>query len=170
VNWNGRELSISAKNSSLSQILADVSTATGLKVEGQSGDQRVYGIYGPATARDVLNQLLDGSDYNILMIGDSGEGTPRELVLSRKVKLAAVNGRPDFAAGAQDDDGDDEQEPAEPVRRPPFATPLQALPGQQMNQLTPQEQQLRLQQMQQQLQQREMPADSPVQPPQPEER
>lgn len=172
VNWNGRELTISAKNSSLSQILADVSTATGVKVEGESGDQRVYGVYGPASAQDVLNQLLDGSGYNIVMIGDSGEGTPRELVLSRKVKLTAANRRPDFAATVPDDDGEDDAEqpePAEPVRRRPFATPWQPPPGQQSNPQTPQEQLQRLQQLQQQLQQRAMPADSPSQPPQPNE-
>lgn len=161
VNWNGRELSINAKNSSLTQILADVSTATGVKVEGQSGDQRVYGSYGPAPARDVLNELLDGSDYNIVMVGDSGEGTPRELVLSRKVKLAA-NQHGNRTSAASDDDGDDDTEqpePAEPIRRRPFATPLQAPQGQQ----TPQEQQMRLQEMQRQLRPQQTPGESPQQ-------
>jgi hypothetical protein len=171
VNWNGRELSIDAKNSSLTQILADVSTAVGVKVEGQSGDQRVYGSYGPAPARDVLNELLEGSDYNMLMLGDSGDGTPRELVLSRKAKLSTTSRRADFARAAPDDDGDDDTEqpePAEPVRRRPFpANLMQPSPAQQLNQSTPQEQQMRLQQMQQQLQQRSMPADSSAQQPQP---
>lgn len=165
VNWNGRELSIDAKNSSLTQILGDVSTATGVKVEGQSGDQRVYGNYGPAPARDVLNELLEGSDYNIVMIGDSGDGTPRELVLSRKVKLTAGVNRPTNSPSASDDDDEDDTEqpePAEPVRRRPFAAPLQAPPGQ----LTPQqEQQMRLQQLQRQLQ----PQTTPAQQQQPNE-
>ncbi|MFC5865575.1 hypothetical protein ACFPT7_24935 [Acidicapsa dinghuensis] len=169
VNWNGKELSIDAKNSSLNQILADVSTATGLKVEGQSGDQRVYGTYGPAPARDVLNQLLDGSDYNMVMVGDSGYGTPTELVLSRKVKMVASNRRPGFSAAASDDDGDEDAEQpesSEPVRRRPFATPLQPPQGQQVNpQINPQnpqeQQQQQLQQMQQQLQRRPMPPESP---------
>ncbi len=158
VNWNGRELSINAKNSSLTQILADVSTATGVKVEGASGDQRIYGTYGPAPARDVLNELLEGSDYNMLMLGDSGGGTPRELVLSRKVEPASAKGSPDLTRANPDEDGDeDTEQPAEPMRRPFGVNPPQVPPGQP---LTPQEQQMRLRRMQQQ-QQQPTPAESP---------
>ncbi len=52
------------------------------KLEGMDQDQRIFGTYGPGPARDVLSQLLDGSGYNVLMIGDRGQGTPRRIVLS----------------------------------------------------------------------------------------
>ena len=55
----------------------DVSLKTGAKVEGVGADERIFGAYGPGPARDVLTELLDGSGYNILMIGDLGQGTPR---------------------------------------------------------------------------------------------
>ena len=34
-------------------------------------DQRVFGTYGRGPARDVIAQLLDGSGYDVLMIGDA---------------------------------------------------------------------------------------------------
>jgi len=42
-----------------------------------------------APARDVLSELLDGSGYNVLMIGDQGQGTPRTLVLTAKGSATA---------------------------------------------------------------------------------
>ncbi len=82
VVWNSQGLRIDASNSSLQQILKDVAAATGATVEGLHTDERVFGIYGPGTARDVLAKLLDGSGYNVLMIGDQGQGSPRQIVLS----------------------------------------------------------------------------------------
>ena len=84
VVWDSHGLRINATNSSLQQILKDVSTATGTKVEGLTTDQRVFGNYGPGQARDVLSQLLQGSGYNVLMIGDQGQGVPRQILLSAR--------------------------------------------------------------------------------------
>jgi len=82
VVWNSQGLRIEAANASLKQILNDVATATGARVQGMSGDQRVFGSFGPGPARAVLSQLLEGTGYNVLMIGDQGQGTPRQIVLS----------------------------------------------------------------------------------------
>jgi hypothetical protein len=125
VDWSGRLLTINAANSSLEQILHDVSTATGLKVEGTSGDQRIYGNFGPAPAREVLASLLDGSGYNILMIGDQGEGTPRQLVLTVKTHVTTPVG------GQANANGDDEAEeqPEQPEQpQPGFRRPMQVQP------------------------------------------
>jgi hypothetical protein len=80
--WDSRGLFIQASNSSLDQILNDISLKTGAKVEGMGADERVFGTYGPGPVRDVLTELLEGSGYNILLIGDLGQGTPRRIVLS----------------------------------------------------------------------------------------
>lgn len=82
VTWDSRGLEIQASNSSLDQILHEVATDIGAKVQGLSQDQRIFGTYGPGPARDVLSDLLDGSGYNVLMVGDQGGGAPREIVLS----------------------------------------------------------------------------------------
>jgi len=164
VGWNGRDLSIAATNSSLKQILQDISTATGVKMDGigtaPHGDQRVYGSYGPAPAREVLAQLLEGSGYNVLMIGDQGEGTPRELVLTAKTGRAA-NPQGQFNGGQQNQGGEEEapEEPEQPepppqdpnLNRPPGTMPQP--PGQQGK--TPQQilQEIQQRQLQQQQQQ-----------------
>jgi hypothetical protein len=125
VTWDSHGLRIEAANSSLRQILKDVSTATGAKVEGLGADERIFGAYGPGQARDVLSQLLQGCGYNVMMVGDIGQGTPRQIVLSSR----HGDDTPDFASqspasNSDDEDTDAEQEvqqsgaPAVPTRSP----------------------------------------------------
>lgn len=128
VTWDGRGLRIDAANSSLLQILADVTAATGAKIEGTTADQRIFGIYGPGSARDVLSQLLQGSGYNIVMMGENGQGVPREVVLSQRT--AGGSAQPTMAAHPQpqpDDDFDDTPEPQMDTPMPP--PPQMARPG-----------------------------------------
>jgi hypothetical protein len=170
VSWNGRDLTIAATNSSLAQILTEVSTATGVKVEGEQSDQRIFGSYGPASARDVLNQLLDGSGYNVLIIGDKGEGTPRELVLTAKGH--AASGGPGQNAQGRQNSEDEEPQPPEPPEQPeqpnnliqhrPFG--MQGAQGR-----TPEQLQQELQQRQQQLQQQQQPQQPNPQQPNPQQ-
>lgn len=167
VDWNGRVLSISATNSSLQQILADISNATGLKVEGAAADQRIYGSYGPAPARDVLSELLDGSGYNVLMIGDQGQGTPRTLVLT--VKGSAPAPHPGVSGQGKQPSDEDVEEPEQPeqpdpnMHRPPGIQPMQ--PGQNR---TPQEIMQEIEQRRLQMQQLQgapaAPQANPTQP------
>ncbi|MGA3159723.1 MAG: hypothetical protein ABSC77_00795 [Terracidiphilus sp.] len=151
VTWDSQGLRINALNSSLAQILQDVSTATGATVEGFDTDQRVFGAYGPGPARDVLSQLLQGSGYNVVLVGDQGQGTPREIVLS--VRRAGTPTPAAKSAPASDEDADtEEQQPAHPPVQPGFP------PGKQPR--TPQQMQ------QQMLQQRPQPGQpQPGQPP-----
>jgi hypothetical protein len=166
VAWNGRDLSITATNSSLGQILHDVSTATGLKVEGLSGsqsgqgeqhDQRIYGSYGPASERDVLSQLLEGSGYNVIMVGDQGEGAPRELVLTAQ----AAGGKGVAPHAAQTNQASEEDTPEEPEPPPDPQLeqphrPLNGQPGQPpQGGRTPQQMLQEIQQRQQQMQQQQ---------------
>ena len=103
VVWNSQGLRIEASNSSLKQILKDVAASTGIGVQGLATDERIFGVYGPGKARDILAKLLDGSGYNVLMIGDQGEGTPRQILLSTQPKgdaPPAANGQPPAATAA----------------------------------------------------------------------
>jgi hypothetical protein len=106
VVWDSHGLVINAANSSREQIMHDVSAATGAKVEGLSTDQRVFGQYGPGQARDVLSELLQGSGYNVIMIGDQGLGTPRQILLSVRQAGAQPAARP-----ASSNDEDDTEDP-----------------------------------------------------------
>src|SRR5581483_1050580 len=74
-------LQIRADNSSLNQILRDISRETGMKIIGGVADQRVFGSYGPAPAATVLQTLLDGTDTNMLL-QETLNHAPEQLVLS----------------------------------------------------------------------------------------
>jgi hypothetical protein len=118
--WNSAGLRIEAQNASLKQILDDVSTATGTDFVGIDDDERVFGTFGPGSARDVLARLFEGSGYNLLMIGDQGSGNPRQIVLtsrSGKTKTAA--------ASDKTDDADDDVEPEEQPQSPQGQQPVQ---------------------------------------------
>ena len=164
VVWDSHGLKIDATNSSLQQILADVSTETGAQVEGLDNDQRIFGSFGPGSARDVLAQLLEGSGYNFLMIGDQGQGTPRQIVLS--ARTTANSQQTAKPATPSDDDEVDEQpqQPQQPEGVPnrPGFPPRTQLDMQQREQM-------RLQQQQQQQGQQpgQPPNQQPVQPQQP---
>lgn len=162
VDWNGRVLSVSATNSSLQQILSDVATATGVKVEGIPSDQRVYGSFGPAPARDVLSQLLDGSGYNVLMIGDRGEGTPRTLVLTVKNTSAAPN--PGIAQARPNAEEEAPEEP-EPIEQPDPA--LHRSPGMNPMGRNPLQMRQEIDRIQQQQQQQGTQVQPPVTAPPP---
>ena len=134
VTWDSQGLRIDAANSSLAQILHDVATATGAKVEGFDSDQRVFGAFGPGPARDVLCQLLQGSGYNVLLIGDQGQGTPREILLSLRhagTATAAVNPAP---ARDEDIDTEEQPQPSQPPIRPGVFPGRPPLTPQQMQQ------------------------------------
>ncbi len=78
----GDSLSIHADNSSLAAILHQIAAKSGMKIEGLGGDERVFGNFGPGAPRDVLADLLDGTAYNLVLLGDLSNGAPRELILS----------------------------------------------------------------------------------------
>lgn len=142
-------LRIQAQNSSLAQILREVSTETGAQVEGFDKDQRIFGTYGPGSTRDVLAQLFDGSGYNLLMVGGENAATPLEVVLSERPTGPApvVQNSPSDA----DSEAEEDQPP------PPPQPPQEPANGQAPR--TPQQimQELMLRQQQQQQQQHNSP-------------
>ncbi len=172
VVWDATGLRINASNSSLQQILSEVSTETGTKVEGLNADQRVYGEYGPGEARDVLSQLLHGSGYNVLLAGDIGQGAPREIILSPR--QTGPNSPPNTAMNRpqqeSDEDVPEQPEDQPPIQAPqmqntqrpgfgpggPVRTPQQVMEEMQQRQIL-QQQQLQEQQQQQQQQQQNPP-------------
>ena len=124
VSWDSRGLEIEASNSSLDQILHQVTADSGAKLEGLTQDQRIFGTYGPGPARDVLSKLLDGSGYNVLMIGGGDADAPFEVVLTIRYpaspETAANNGN---RSNPEDDDAAEPLEP-EPSPPPPMKTPF----------------------------------------------
>ncbi len=156
VKWNATGLSIEASNASLRQILDDVAAATGTRVEGFNQDQRVFGNFGPGRPRDVLSQLLQGSGYNIVMVGDQGSGAPRELLLSgRNAGGPSQAQAPHPAQDDSDDDSYDGQIDTMPPAQPPpeairFAPDAGRTPQQIQQELQQRQQQMLIQQQNQQ--------------------
>jgi hypothetical protein len=154
ITWDSQGLRIDAANSSLEEILMEVATLTGAKLEGFDADQRVFGAFGPGPARDVLSQLLLGSGYNVVMIGDQGQGTPRRIVLSSRHAGGAQPAATPAPAGSDEDA--DTEEPPQQQNPPPIR------PGFPPGGRTPQ--QMQEMQRQQQMQQMHPQPGQPQQP------
>ncbi|MGC9158350.1 MAG: hypothetical protein ACP5FH_05115 [Terracidiphilus sp.] len=116
VVWDSHGLRIDAANSSLKQILKDVTAATGTKIEGFGTDQRIFGNYGPGSTREVLSQLLQGSGYNILMIGNQDQGAPLQVILTPSPNGPAPPAVPSPPPSKEDLGAEAEPEPQPLVR------------------------------------------------------
>jgi hypothetical protein len=155
VVWDSHGLSIQAANSSLDQILKDVSTETGARVEGFSKDQRIFGSYGPGSTREVLSQLLDGSGYNLLMVGGRSADDPLHVVLSTRPVGAPPPVEPSSRAEADNDIAPEEPEQQQPQPPVPIPARMDNNPAQQPR--TPQQIMQEMLQRQQQQQQHNSP-------------
>ena len=132
VSWDSRGLEIEAFNSSLNQILHQVAADTGAKVEGLTQDQRVFGSYGPGPGSDVLLKLLDGSGYNVLIIGGHNAHPPLEIVLSARSpanpQTATINQNRSYSkdgeSGKQLESKLQPDYPPEPPRPQPVQNPF----------------------------------------------
>jgi hypothetical protein len=74
VTYIAGKLRVSAKNSTLSDILQAIAARTGAAIEIPEGaSERVVTQLGPAPARDVIAALLNGSHYNYVMVGTEAD-------------------------------------------------------------------------------------------------
>ncbi|MGH9604092.1 MAG: hypothetical protein ACRD3N_00180 [Terracidiphilus sp.] len=166
VTWNGRELRIDAMNASLKQIMKEVSADTGAKVQGFDADQRVFGLYGPGEPREVLSQLLDGTGYNVIIVGDRAAGEPLRIVLS-----AAPTGPAPNVPSYQRSSDEQDYQPEEPLPYPPQPgivpgqpprTPQQIMEEmQQRQQQTREQQQMEMERQQEMQRQEQMRQNNP---------
>jgi hypothetical protein len=81
VKYSAGLLSVAADNSSLNQILRDISRQTGMKIAGGVVDEHVFGNYGPDAPRAILATLLDGTGSNFLLV-QNDTPAPTELILT----------------------------------------------------------------------------------------
>jgi hypothetical protein len=81
VTYTLGQLEISADNSSLNQILREISRLTGMAITGGVADQRVFGKYGPGRPADILSDLLAGTGSNMLLM-QNASNVPAELILT----------------------------------------------------------------------------------------
>lgn len=82
VAFHNGQLTISAQNSTLGDILRAVRNQTGAAVEMPgNATERVAGNFGPGPARDVLSSLLNGSHFNYLLLGSATNPDALERVI-----------------------------------------------------------------------------------------
>jgi hypothetical protein len=104
VQFSAESLSIHADNSSLREILHQISVQTGMEVQGLDSDERVFGTFGPGKPQDVITDLLNGIPYDVLTVGVLDNGAPRQLVLSPASHVAASAAPSSPPPPANDDD------------------------------------------------------------------
>jgi hypothetical protein len=81
VTYTDHQLTVQANNSSLNQILHEISQRTGITIMGGVSEERVFGNYGPGSLSQVLNELLDGTSSNMLFVS-SVDNKPAQLILT----------------------------------------------------------------------------------------
>lgn len=108
VVYSGGQLEITADNSSLNQILHEISRATGMKITGGVTDERVYGKYGPGAPSEIIERLLDGTGSNMLL-RETAAKVPAELILTAR-EGGPTPPNPN-ARGFNDDTPEREEEP-----------------------------------------------------------
>jgi len=123
-------LSINANNSSLNQILREISRQTGMKITGGVREERVFGHYGPAAPADILATLIDGTATN-MVLRQTASAAPEELILTPRGGGAS----PPNPNAPGFDSGDDDERPADrpnitfPPRAPLPEGPQQRAPA-----------------------------------------
>lgn len=133
ITYLDHQLTVVAQNSSLNQILREISQLTGITITGGVAEERVFGSYGPAISSQVLGQLLDGTGSNMLFLS-SIEDKPAELILTPR---GGGPTPPNPNAMRSNDNADSEDTPVDPSNNPSesvpgaptSAAPPGALPG-----------------------------------------
>jgi|SRR5579862_3459185 len=193
VTYSNGQLSIEAPNSTLSQVLRAVQSRTGASMDIPAGanSERVVAQLGPGQPRDVLNTLLNGSNFDYVILGVTGNpGAVQKVILTPRQSGAASaqNNPPPNQAGEATEDsvaetggesdypGGEPQNPDAQPPRPGFRRPgvPQGGFGPQQNPLnndpnivkTPDQLLQDLQQMQQQQQQYQEQLNPANRPPQ----
>ncbi|HKD86249.1 MAG TPA: hypothetical protein VKB58_15980 [Terriglobales bacterium] len=85
VNLQDGQLTIDASNSTLGQVLRAVQSRTGASMEipAAASNERVVAQLGPGQPRDVLNTLLNGTRFNYVILGVTGDpGAVQKVILT----------------------------------------------------------------------------------------
>lgn len=169
VTYENEQLTIVAPNSTLGDILRAIRKHTAAEIEiPANATERVVIHLGPAPAREVMAELLNGSRFNYVLLG-----SPQDANLLTRVVLVAKTGTDaapgsepqpgvnqanntpppgaeaapeaaeatdDTAADDSADQGTAEAEPATPPEQPGVKTPQQLLQEMQQRQLLQQQQ------------------------------
>src|SRR5579859_1563603 len=100
ISYAEGKLTVVANNSTLSDVLNAIQNATGAKIEGvtPTNADRVFGQFGPASAREVCGALLTGSGYDfIIMEAPENPGSVQRIILTSRSTEATGSPEPQVA-------------------------------------------------------------------------
>jgi hypothetical protein len=102
VTYANGKLTIVAKNSTLSDILAAVGEKTGAAIDvPEDATERVVSELGPGPAREVVAALLNGSHFNYVMVGtETNPNSVARVILTAKTETKDAPGSPNTVARA----------------------------------------------------------------------
>ncbi len=133
VSFQNGQLTIDATNSTLSQVLRAVQSRTGASIDipGGAGSERVVGQLGPGLPRDVLNTLLNGSKFDYVILGVTGNpGAVEKVILTPRQGGATITAQGNTARQpVQDEESQgDESVPVADAAENEYPTPEQPPP------------------------------------------
>ena len=114
ISYVDGELTVVAKNSTLSDVLKGIQTAIGAKIEGvtPTDADRIFGQFGPASPQAVCGTLLTDSTYDFIIMGSpkNPELIERIILTGRSTERASIPPAVAAAPHASDVEGDDGQD------------------------------------------------------------
>ncbi len=147
VTYNDGQLTIIAQNATLSQVLLLVQSQTGASIEMPAGvsSERVVGQLGPGRPLDVLNSLLNGSKFNYIILGVTGNpGAVQKVILTTSKPVSTVNTaknnvvQPPEEPQEEEDDGEPEPQPGPQTPSPSQIRNKPNMPGRMPQAVNPQ--------------------------------
>ena len=133
VTYNSGQLTIIAQNATLSQVLRSVQSLTGttLEMPASASNERVVGQLGPGQPRDVLNSLLNGSKFNYIILGVTGDpGAVQKVILTTPKPASTVNTAQNTPVQQPEEPDENYGEPEpEPGPQPPVTPPFRHRPN-----------------------------------------
>lgn len=94
VTYQNGQLSINAHNATLSQTLRAVQQQTGaaMEIPASAANERVVMQLGPGAPHDVLNTLLNGTKFDYIILGVTGDpGAVQRVILTPRQNSPANN-------------------------------------------------------------------------------
>ncbi len=167
VSYQDGLLTIVAPNSTLADVLRSVRKHTSAEIDVPSNaSERIVTRLGPAPAREVMAELLNGSRFNYILLGSPQDSNQlvRVVLVPKTADTANAQGTPSDSAqqtaqpapeAADNTDVQDDPQPEDNPDQPAEAEQQNASPDQQVK--SPQ-------QMLQEMQQRQMQQGQPGQP------
>ncbi len=134
VSFQSGMLSISSNKASLSEILSAVHDRTGAEIAIPAGaeQEKVMAELGPAPAPEVLAHLLNGTQFNFLILSSpTNPGGLDRVILTARPNGPVPTPLPQAQSLTNDEDGADVPPAAAPVTRtlPPTPSPANEVPA-----------------------------------------